>query len=202
MPLPNEIIFVSGQRGSGKSNWTKNHCRSLPRCIIFDSLGEYAADQRFYDLESFVDFLIADRDDPSLFRVAYDTHLVKEDFPMFCRSILARGDLYLVIEEIDLFSTPFGTDPEFLKLLKYGRHYGIQIIGISRRPAEVSRNFTSAATRFITFQNREPNDIKYFRSIFGNEALKIQDLENYHYLDVNFSVNPPNFDIHPPIKSA
>lgn len=195
----NEIIFVSGQRGSGKSHWTKNHMRALPRCIVFDSLGEYVVDQRFYDLNDFVDFLIADQQTPELFTVGYDTHLLKEDFPLFCRAVLARGQVYLIVEEIDLFCTPLSTDQEFLKLLKYGRHYGIQIIGVSRRPAEVSRNFTSAATRFITFSNREPNDVKYFRSIFGNNADRIATLPQYHYLDVNFAMNPPDFSIKNPI---
>jgi hypothetical protein len=199
MHLPNEIIFVCGQRGSGKSYWTKKLVRSLPRCIVFDSLGEYEADQRIYDLEEMVDFLIADQTNEKLFTIAYDTHLGAEDFPLFCRAILARGNVHLVIEELDLYCKPLSTDPEFLKLLKYGRHYGIQIIGVSRRPAEVSRDFTSQATRFITFGNREPRDIQYFRSVFGNEADRIKTLPQFHYLDINFSDQNPNFEIHPPI---
>ena len=199
MALDNEIIFVSGQRGGGKSYWTKHHARSLPRCIIFDSLGEYQVDRRIHDIEEFVDFLIEDKNDSSIFQVAFDTHRLREDFPYFCRAVLARGNLYVIIEEVDLFCKPLSTDDEFMQLIKYGRHYGIQLIGVSRRPAEVGRDFTSNATRFINFVNREPSTVKYFRSLFGDHALDIPNLQKYHYLDVDFSEGDPTYDIRKPI---
>lgn len=197
-PLPNEIIFISGQRGSGKSYFAKTLTRSLPRCIIWDALGEYEADHRIFDLDSLADFLIQDRDNPKFFHVAFDTIDAEGDFPDFCRLVLARGDLYVVIEELDMLSTPYSTPVEFARLIKYGRHYGIQLVGVSRRPAEVSRLFTSQASRFVTFPQREPNDIKYFTSIFGKAALSLPTMKLHHYLDIDFSGNT-DYSVRPPI---
>ena len=108
-PLPNEVIFVSGQRGSGKSYWTKQLARSLPRCVIFDPLGEYNADHRFYDIGPFVDFLAEDEKRPRLFTAAFSPVDPVEDFETFCRAILARGNLYLIMEELDTVSSPYYT---------------------------------------------------------------------------------------------
>lgn len=200
MSLTNEIIFVSGQRGSGKSFWTKKYSLSLPRCVIYDSLGEYHADRRLYNIDELIQFFIDDEKDPELFRIAYDS-VDDGDISTFCRAVLARGNMYLIIEEIDLFCQPLRTDQHLKRLIKYGRHYGVQIIGVSRKPSEVSRDFTSNATRFITFLNREPLTIKYFRSIFGDHALEIPKLQKFHYLDVDFSKGEGTFDVKKPIDA-
>ncbi|MBA7519572.1 hypothetical protein ES705_11651 [subsurface metagenome] len=181
----NEVLFISGQRGSGKSYWTKRYLAKIPRAIIYDALSEYDADKTFYDVEDLVDFLIADRARPSFFSVSLDS-IYESDFPVFCRAALACENVHIVIEEIDLFSSPTYTPPELLKLLKYGRHWGIQIIGISRRPAEVSRHFTANANRFVVFYQHEPRDLAYFRSIVGSEADKIQQLTDHQFLDIDF----------------
>jgi energy-coupling factor transporter ATP-binding protein EcfA2 len=198
-PLPNEVIFISGQRGSGKSYFAKQLARTLPRCIIWDTLGEYQVDRRIFDLDDLIDFLIEDQKNPHFFSVAYDSHQPVDDFPDFCRAILARGDIYLVVEELDLLSTPFQTPVEFAKLIKYGRHYGIQLVGVSRRPAEISRLFTSQCSRFVIFNQREPKDIVYFRSIIGDAANKLPTMPVYNYLDIDFSTQPIDVEIKSPI---
>jgi hypothetical protein len=186
-PLPNEIIFVSGQRGSGKSYWTKQLSRTLPRCIILDTLGEYKADQYFTEIEEVIEFLENDQRTSRFFTVSYNPVDLDGEFGLFCRAILARGDIYLIMEELDQLSTPYSTPYEFARLIKYGRHFNIQIVGVSRRPAEVSRLFTSQASRFICFPQVEPNDIKYWRSIIGKSADQLPSMPDYHYLDINFS---------------
>lgn len=188
----NEVIFVSGQRGSGKSHWTKKHLLKLPRVLIYDSLSEYTADFNFQDIDSLVDFLKTDQAVNSFYSAVLDTY-DENEFPLFCRAALACDNLYVIIEEIDLFSNPLSTPVELLKLLKYGRHWNLQIIGVSRRPAEVSRHFTAMTTRFVIFNQREPRDISYFRSIIGEHADKIPQLTNYQFLDIDFK--NPSYDI-------
>ena len=184
----NEIIFVSGMRGSGKSYWVKNYLLSLPRLVVYDSLGEYKGQKRVFQLIDLINFFKKKKE--GFYDVIFDTYN-NENFPLFCKVIMTQKNLYVIVEEIDFFSTPFFTCIELQKLIKYGRHYQINIIGISRRPAEVSRLFTSQATRFIIFSQKEPRDIAYFKSIIGDKANLILNLQNYQYLDVNFTDNTP-----------
>jgi len=187
--MKNEIVFVSGQRGSGKSYWVKSFVRGLPRYLLYDALGEYEGATRFTEIGGLLEFSKANQQG-GFFEAIFDP-LEHDDFPLFCRVALALGNLYVVIEELDLFATPYVSPLELQKLFKYGRHYGINVIGVSRRPSEVSRLFTSQATRFILFRQIEPRDVTYFRSVIGPQADRLPDLPQFCFLDIDFSEGPP-----------
>lgn len=189
--MKNEVIFVSGQRGSGKTFWVQNLVSKLPRFLIYDSLGEYEGARRFEEIDDLLDH--ASRSGPGFFDAIFDPldPTDSEDFDIFCRVARALGNLYVIIEEFDLFATPFNIPLELQALIKYGRHRGINVVGVSRRPAEVSRLFTSQATRFILFRQIEPRDVQYFRSIIGVAADLLPTLEPFHFLDINFSEGQP-----------
>lgn len=187
--MKNEVIFVSGQRGSGKTYWVKHFIQGQGRYLLYDALGEYDEAPQFEDVGALLDYCKA-HEGQGFFEAAHNP-IEHEDFPLFCRIALALGNVYVVIEEIDLFATPYLIPVELSKLIKYGRHYGINVLGVSRRPSEVSRLFTSQATRFILFRQIEPRDIAYFRSVIGPDADRLPDLPLYGFLDIDFSKGPP-----------
>lgn len=187
--MKNEVIFVSGQRGSGKSYWVKHFIKGQGRYLLYDALGEYDGAPQFEDIEALFEYCESHTGE-GFFEAIYNP-VEHEDFPLFCRIALALGNVYVIIEEIDLFSTPYITPPELAKLIKYGRHHGVNVLGVSRRPSEVSRLFTSQASRFILFRQIEPRDIAYFRSIIGPDADRLPDLPLYMFFDVDFSKGPP-----------
>jgi len=187
MKYENEVIFVSGQRGSGKTFWVQHYIKTLSRVLIYDSLSEYEAANRFEDLDSLIGFL--ETVGENWFEVIFDPLDPQDEFEfsIFCRVAQSVGRLHVVIEEIDLFATPFLIPRGLQELIKYGRHRAINLVGVSRRPAEVSRLFTSQASRFILFRQIEPRDIQYFKSIIGDSADMLPTLEPYHFLDIDFS---------------
>jgi len=198
--MRNEVIFVSGQRGSGKTYWVKYFIRSLPRYLLLDTLGEYEGEPRFDDIESLLECC---KNHQSLhgtegfFEAVYDPAEIPEgqdeeeeetsDFSIFCQIALGMGNLYVIIEELDVFARSFKTPLHFQRLIKRGRHMGANVLGVSRRPAEVSRLFTSQATRFILFKQIEPRDIAYFKAVIGNTADLIPNLDRFEFLDIDFS---------------
>jgi len=189
--MDNEMIFVSGQRGSGKSYWIRHKTTELSRFLLFDTLSEYqGCAPSFDDLTELIEhcqkagdgFLEALFDDPS--------EDPKETFPLFCEIGQEIGNLYVIVEEIDIFATPYDVPEELNRLIKYGRHRGVNLIAVSRRPAEVSRLITSQATRFIIFRQFEPRDISYFRSIIGPYADALPSLGIHEFYDIDFSEGP------------
>lgn len=189
--MKNEVIFVSGQRGSGKTHWVKNFIRSQGRFLVYDALGEYEGIPRFEDEAALLDYCKANQGE-GFFEAVLDPLDPTDEltFHFFCEIAATFKNLYVIIEEIDLHATPYSIPGQLQRLIKYGRHSGINILGVSRRPAEVSRLFTSQATRFVLFRQIEPRDITYFRSIIGSQAEMLPGLELYDFLDIDFSKTP------------
>ena len=175
-----EIITVLGQRGSGKSSWVKKRLPTIPRFILWDTLGEYQGFETFDNLEDLVRYL--DKNESGFFQVVYNT-LEETDFEKVCRLAGAVGTCTLIIEEVDTYATPANCPFELRKLLKVGRHYGTSMIFVSRRPAEINRLITSQSQSFVCFKMFEPRDIVYLRSIIGNEALTLSELPVLQYVD-------------------
>lgn len=183
----NNVIFVSGQRGSGKSYWVKSHLRNLPRFIIYDSLSEYDIGERTDNFNDFIKLL----KDKGLMRIAYDP-LDVTDFDLVCKAVYRLENLCFVVEEVDQFATPSRIPPDLARILKYGRHKEIDFIGVSRRPAETSRLLTSQANRFIIFRQHEPRDISYFKSFIGPQADSLKTLKAHYHLDVSWGTGEPS----------
>ena len=108
----------------------------------------------------------------------------KEEFSYLARVCMAKGNLDLAIDEIDMF-IPVKCNCEYtLNLIKRGRHRGVSIYGASRRPPEVSRLFSSQAHRIVSFAMNEPNDVNYLRQFIGaDNAEKVKQLQKYEYVD-------------------
>jgi len=183
--VKNEIIFVSGQRGSGKTTWVKRYLENLDRFILWDFLAEYDQGKRFENIQDFLEHCEALSEHGGFLDVVLNP-IDETSFPFFCRAALPLGNLYVIVEELDVVARANWAPIEFQAMVKRGRHYNVNVIGVSRRPAEVSRLFTSQATRFILFRQVEPTDISYFRSMVGIQANKLPSLDQFHYFDIDF----------------
>ena len=118
------------------------------------------------------------------FRVVYQIGSKKDEFSYVARIAMAKGNLDLAIDEIDMFMPTKCNCEYILNLIKRGRHRGVSIYGTSRRPPEVSRLFSSQAHRIVSFAMNEPNDINYLRQFIGIErAEKVRQLRRYEYVD-------------------
>lgn len=152
-------IFVTGRRGSGKTTRVQELIEGCRRLVAFDPLGQYGREFRWpmaADIRELHGFLVQHwRGD---FRIAYTP---RSDFRRALHQLSAyllramepyergrdRRKVTLIVEEMNLSVpvTPLPADMAgFLPLVLQGRHYGIEIIGVSQRPALVSADFRSA----------------------------------------------------------
>jgi energy-coupling factor transporter ATP-binding protein EcfA2 len=165
-----EVLVILGTRGSGKSSLAKSLLRSLPRVVIFDTCEEYKAPH-----------VIRSGHPVELFRylrkrkrycVSYVPREPKREWPWVCRIAFALGDMMLCAEEVDQATSAGYSGPEFGNLLRRGRHRGVSVIGISRRPAEIPRELTANAYRIVAFRSTEPRDLAYYRAVMGEAAAE------------------------------
>lgn len=197
-------IGVWGRSGSGKSSYVKRLIRERKRLVIFDPLAEYGPELRIRSIEhrqadSLDQVRLAMVSDWQSFRVAYVPPSGKEPAALsaLAKLLLAaqqpfkdgrRGarPLTLVVEEMNLSFPVHGgaqKSPGFAEICSRGRHYGIEVIGVSQRVNEVSKRFRGNATETVVLAQSDDDDAKAAGKLLGRGGLAMVDgLENLEYL--------------------
>lgn len=78
---------------------------------------------------------------------------------------------------------------EILNFIRYGRHYQINQIYISRNTAEISKYLTSQADLIITFEQTEPRHIEVLKQYGFDERLDKLKKYDYIYIGDNSILN-------------
>lgn len=183
------ITVVLGQRGSGKTTWVKRQLPTLPRFILWNTVNDdYTGFEVVNDTEGLYHYVWKKRHGICQVVVNYLGERGQEEKELegllfTCQVAEAVENVCLVIEEIDQYATTQVMPYELRRLLKLGRHFGVSMIAVSRRPAEINRLITSQAQRFICFKTIEPNDVRYLTSIIGESARELPEIPLLHYLD-------------------
>lgn len=177
--------------------------------VVFDPLDEYRA-EGFKSLEHRAGGLdavrVAMRDNWAGFRLAYvppagkeaaalsglSRLLMKAQTPFFNGK--ATGQVTLVVEEMNLcFPVSGGVEkaPGFADVCSRGRHYGIEVVGVSQRIAEVATRFRGNCTQTVVFAQKGPRDVAAAASELGCDQGQIKTLQSLSYLhEVGGIVSP------------
>ena len=197
-PRPDKLVIL-GKSGSGKSSLTKALIRSIPRVVIFDPKGEYAAPHVIRgatpkDLYRYIDgrkrFCVSYKPESERARRALEARspeknrgkrmsLIEREFDQVSWGVFVVGSLTFVAEELDQCCTSAWAGPKFGKLLRQGRTRGVEMICISRRPTEIPKDVTANMTQMVIFNSSEPGDMDYFRRRLGPAVDRIPDLQTF-----------------------
>ena len=177
------ITAVYGRRGTGKSTLVKSILRDRSRVVVFDPTGEYARLRGYAAAAT----IAAVRDHMKQgwkrgFRIAYVPrwdHIGElHDLTEFVWAAQAPYDdgrdhrqVTLVVEEANL-AMPASQLPRdkggIVRAILQGRHRGIEIIGVTQRPALVHPNFRGNAAETWLFALEDYNDIGTVRRWLGD----------------------------------
>lgn len=197
-------IGVWGASGSGKSSKVKQMLRGRSRLVIFDPMEEYPKalpglryieHQRATDLDK---VRVAMRENWSGFKVAYKppSGYEPDALSKLCRLLLAAQKPFkdgkpgakmmtLVVEEMNnSFPVSSGVKvcPGFAEICSRGRHFGIEVIGVSQRIAEVATRFRANTDETIVLRQKGPNDIKAAANELGTTEAQVRTLKNLEFL--------------------
>lgn len=192
------VTFICGRRGSGKTTLAKAEIGPACRVVVFDPIGEYQH-EGFTVAQSLGDVLAAiKRGRAAGFRVAYQPG-VKESLVAELHGLAMllwevqkpyfegrdTRELTLLVDEMNL-SYPNAIPNKlsgFTRLVLQGRHAGINLIGISQRPALVNTNFRDNATKTYVLPLGDHNSISTILSIIGRRnETRILELTPHHWL--------------------
>ncbi|KEP71760.1 hypothetical protein DL1_00370 [Thioclava dalianensis] len=193
-------IGVWGRSGSGKSSYVKNKLRGVRRVVIFDPLAEYGG-EGFRVIEHRAHGLDGVRVQMAAnwrgFRLAYVPPSGREAAALsgLSRLLMAaqepfratgRGaQITLAVEELNMsFTVNGGANhaPGFAEICSRGRHYGIEVIGISQRIAEVATRFRGNCTETVVFPQKGKRDLDAAAAELGVDVAQVRGLQNLHYL--------------------
>ena len=199
-------IGVWGRSGSGKSSYTKALIRDRKRLVVFDPLAEYGPEMGLatvnHDHRAALDDVRKKMvSNWAGFRLAYVPPAGREPDALsaLCRLLMAaqqpfkdgkRGalPLTLVVEEMNLsFPVSGGAQkcPGFADVCSRGRHYGIEVIGVSQRIAEVATRFRNNCTETIVLAQKGPRDVDAAAAETGGDRSSVTGLQNLEYLHEN-----------------
>lgn len=178
------IVAVVGKTGYGKSYLVKSSIVHADRCVVFDLQGEYDFPDFIIisDFNSFKEHMKVHHDDDFLKIICRFDNL--DDYETAFEICYIVGQMIVVIEEVSNFSSASGTTPVLEKLIRFGRHTGLSVVGISQRFADMSLLFRNNLDLLICFNLSAPNDIKYLAELpyVGEQAEKVSTLGPHEYL--------------------
>lgn len=180
--MKRQVILILGKQGSGKSTLAKKIIRRYSRVIVFDPLSEYHGGLVVRNFDEFASyFLVARKDFFVVCRFQEDSEaLVSLSYEMAAKAVWELSDCLLVLEESEQFLDSQNRESFINYLISFGRHRKISLLGIGRRPTELAIKLRAQFTSIISFQQTEPNDLRYMEAI-GFEDSELTGLEEYKY---------------------
>lgn len=185
---PNEVLSVIGQRGSGKTYFTKYLISQFPKVLIIDPNHEYKGFGGVIpDIQTLLEILYYDRFQRLVFQ---PKHLNSEQMNYLCDRIYNYcWDCTVVIEEIRNWCNTRTIPPNMSVLVRLGRHKGIGFVGVSQRACHFHGDILSQAHHIISFRQEYVQDIEYLKQYMGDNASKIKGLNDFYYMVYSMGKN-------------
>ncbi len=193
-------LGIFGASGCGKTTKARELTAGLGRVIYFDPLGEWGRDKGvkpFVSLDRLLNALICNFRHG--FRYSFQPVFGEEEKQLEDLSYILitlqtgyeqgkhQAQLTLVVDELDQ-SFPTGSMQKNRKngfgfLCCRGRHFGINIIGISQRMHLVDNVFRANCSGVYLYRHAEPADIDIGVKMLGREYRDtFQGLDNFQYI--------------------
>lgn len=178
-----DVRAFIGATGSGKGIGIRQHIArdNPPRLLIFDPMHEYGDLAR--PVSSVSQALAAMKG--VKWRIAwqppdgidYEGKPFKAQFELFCRAAFSVGDLWLLVEELELVTRPTWAPPAWRNCTKRGRHQGLTVIGASQRPADCDKAFLSSCTYIRCHALREHGDRQRMAQAMDVQLEQVEKLQ-------------------------
>lgn len=175
-------VLVVGQSGCGKTTLAKTLVDNLDRAIILDSdFQEFDAQH----LMSFRDFYQAleDYGVDDDFRISYTPMDDELKYILtWAKQIGYYRETTLVMEECDRFPVA-SCLREWESIMKRGRHYGLNMLGITTDCKDVHIGLRRTATEIYCFRITEPADLDWLAKKLPSSVMQeIPQLQDYEYI--------------------
>lgn len=161
--LSDKGFCMFGLRGSGKSTLCKHILSSTPNHIVYDPMGDY---------DGFRHYRPDDRES-----VSELSDLVKGVV------IPQKPDLF-IIDEANAYIQPKPTrlPPGIGDLMDYGRHWGMAVGYVARRPVQFHTDLVELSDYLFFFKLSGKNDYRYLEDLHEGLGDAVRALAPFHFV--------------------
>lgn len=191
---------VWGGTGSGKSTRVKELTAKNNRLIVIDPIGDYEKESGFTGYKTLkglyagikknwhkgfrLVLTVPRGTDPKAQLEALADGLFKIQKPYYDGK--DKRIITLVVEEMSICypeKTLGAGERNFMELINLGRHYGVEIIGVSQRIAEVKKNFVGNVSEHYFFRMGAAVDYDAALRLIGRDRqAELKGLQTHEYL--------------------
>lgn len=179
--MERNIFLIFGKTGTGKTTLAKKLFSEYKRIIIVDSLAEYQNGIIFYTYEDFRDYILFKTDRENFRYILRFT--TDDEIEQMFNLVFDLTDFVLVLEEAEIYISPYTKKSNFLRLVNYGRHREISIIGIARRTSELSLQLRAQVNKIYSFKQTEIQDIEKMEKL---GLIGLDKLEKYKFIEHSY----------------
>lgn len=182
--LQNVIAFICGQKGSGKTtlaNSIAQHVFNSRRVFVIAPMSGFTLRgvPKYKNFDSHEGLMLRGRSlilepesDAAAKNLIQFVYLSQEN---------SKEPAWVFIDEVDFYLPWQDPDPWLLKIIRYGRHRRISLVGITQRPANVHKDLVAQADFKFLFRAEEPNDVAYLKKYAGVDPAVLQGLRVGQY---------------------
>lgn len=189
MIKPTDCVLVMGQRGCGKSYLAKRLQTLWPKRVIIDSLSEYIEEKNkknndfgnaiiVNNFDSFCEKMVELKNiNAESFVLIYnfdpESDLNSEIFDNILRTCFYYENIQVVIEEVQLYSSPHQMTKWLKNCLLIGRHRKLSLLFTTQRPGELNKTILSQCSHIFCGKITEGNDLKYISNFLNQNSEKL-----------------------------
>lgn len=120
-----------------------------------------------------------------VFKPSLDRKRDEAQFDVFCRIAFAAENLLFLVDELHTVTRPGWAGDGWSKLVLMGRANGIEIWGLSQRPANMDKNFLGNCITVHTRRLSYPEDAKTVAKSLGVPTADVSALAGYMWIERN-----------------
>ena len=211
-----KILGFWGGRGAGKSTGVKEYVEGNQRLIVFDPIGDYAKEKNFTKVNTLKQLYTGIKQGWNKgFRFAFTVprgndaagmlNTLSDALFVIQKPYYDGKDnrkITLVVEEMAVCypeKTLAQDARAFFDLINLGRHYGVEIVGVSQRIAEVKKNFVGNCAEHTFYRMGSATDYNAVLQQIGREhqadlkALDTHEFLRFEYGQVKKGRNKAKF---------
>lgn len=120
-----------------------------------------------------------------VFRPTLNRAQDEKQFHVVCLIAFHAQNLLFIVDELHTVTRPGWACDGWSKLVMMGRGYGIEIWGLSQRPASMDKNFLGNASTVHTRRLSHPEDAKTVAKSLGVKPAEISALSGFMWVERN-----------------